>query len=302
MSAYPPTTPLPPLPSEYNPIYFLSSTEGLTIALADTFYLRKSGGNCTGLITFSAGLQSSGQVSITNSAQSNSSTTGALVVSGGVGIGKNVHVDGTIHLTQVSSELQMTGTNSNIVMSGSNGFISVANTSASTSSTTGALRVQGGFYAGQNSLLNADLSFAKSGFTNRLTSQALTANRTLTLPNATGTVVLEDNQVSLSNKTLTTLKVGTNGSTFSDMRHGNGSVAIVGASWDNKTATLTFSPAFASTPNVIATITNGVNGTIVNACIITVASISTTGATVVVTNAYTSATTVAPTFSWIAWI
>lgn len=47
-------------------------------------------------------------------------------------------------------------------------------------------------------LIPADLTFSKSGFTNRLTSQTLSANRTLTLPNETGTLALATNNFNLT--------------------------------------------------------------------------------------------------------
>jgi hypothetical protein len=53
------------------------------------------------------GLTSSGIVNITNSTQSNDTTTGALVVTGGAAVGANLHVGGSLHIT---GNLEVNGT------------------------------------------------------------------------------------------------------------------------------------------------------------------------------------------------
>lgn len=190
MSAYPPPN---RITSIFNPLNFnyTAADGGVTQAVADTLYvsLIKSQG-VNGSKSFNAPLTANSIVNITDTTQSTNATTGCLTLAGGLGVQKAVHINGTCHLNAAGSELQLTGANSNIVMSGTNGFQSIANTSASTSSTTGALRVAGGAYFGANSLLGSDLGFVKSGFTNTLTSQALTSNRVITIPNNSGTVAL----------------------------------------------------------------------------------------------------------------
>ena len=89
-------------PENFNPIFnpdeYLVSTNSLTIGEADLRYLRKSGDIATGQITFNAGLNSAGIVNITNSTQSTAPTNGALVVSGGLGVARNSHFNGTVHV------------------------------------------------------------------------------------------------------------------------------------------------------------------------------------------------------------
>jgi hypothetical protein len=95
MSAYNP-------PDNFTPIFnsseYLVSTQSLTIATGDARYLKLTGGIVGGLTTFNAGVNSAGVVSITNTTQSTNTSTGALVVSGGLGIAKNCHFGGTLHL------------------------------------------------------------------------------------------------------------------------------------------------------------------------------------------------------------
>jgi hypothetical protein len=69
------------------------------------------------------------QTLITNTTDSNSSSTGALVVSGGVGIAKNLTVSGNLNVL---------------------GQETITNTTDSTSSSTGALIVSGGVGIGKN--------------------------------------------------------------------------------------------------------------------------------------------------------
>lgn len=69
-----------------------------------------------------------GQVTITDTTQSNDSTSGALIVDGGVGIGGNLNVAGTISADGL----------------GLNGDLAVTSTTASNDNTSGALVVAGG--------------------------------------------------------------------------------------------------------------------------------------------------------------
>ena len=94
MSAYNPPENLNPI---FNPNEFLVADEALTIATADARYLKLTGGIVGGLTSFNAGLNSAGIVNISNSTQSTNTPTGALIVSGGLGIARNSHFGGTIH-------------------------------------------------------------------------------------------------------------------------------------------------------------------------------------------------------------
>jgi hypothetical protein len=88
MSVNPPPNPVP-IPPIYNPSNYVFGSSGLTIAQADLRYLKLTGGILSGLCTFTAGLTSTGQIVITNSSASTSSSTGALQCAGGAYFGAN---------------------------------------------------------------------------------------------------------------------------------------------------------------------------------------------------------------------
>ena len=83
----------------------------------------------------SSGLEVNASASITNATNSSSTSTGALVVAGGVGIAKKLYVGGD---ATVGGNLSITGTTSH------SGLFDVANTTDSTSPSTGALTTAGG--------------------------------------------------------------------------------------------------------------------------------------------------------------
>ena len=97
---------------------------------------------------------STGLVTINNDAPSTNTTTGALTVIGGVGIGGNLAVGGAVIATRIVSQ---TGTNANIVID-PDGLgdiiittgteVLIYSTATSTSTTTGALRITGGMGVG----------------------------------------------------------------------------------------------------------------------------------------------------------
>jgi hypothetical protein len=102
------------------------------------------------------GVTSSGAVSITDTTASTTASTGALKVSGGVGIGGDVNITG---YTTIGGALTVTGningtisttTQGNITSLGtltgltSSGIISITNNTASISTTSGALKIIGG--------------------------------------------------------------------------------------------------------------------------------------------------------------
>lgn len=95
MSEYNPPDNLNPI---FNPNEYLVADENLTLAIADGRYLKLTGGVVGGLTTFNAGLNSAGIVNISNSTQSTAPTNGALVVSGGLGVARNSHFNGTVHV------------------------------------------------------------------------------------------------------------------------------------------------------------------------------------------------------------
>ncbi len=151
MSVQNPPTQIVPI---YNSTNFLIATEGLSISTGDNRYYKLSGGILSGLMTANAGINSVGPISISDTTQSTSRTTGSLVVSGGLGVSLDTHMN-NLHLNASSSELKISGVN---------GYLNINNnTNASTSSSSGALQCAGGAYFGGNSLMNGNLTVNSSG-------------------------------------------------------------------------------------------------------------------------------------------
>jgi glycosyltransferase involved in cell wall biosynthesis len=87
-----------------------------------------------------------GILSVSNTTNSTSTTTGALVVSGGAGIGGNLHVAGEI----VAEKLTIQFTTVTTTLIQTDDVIQTLNTTNATSTTTGALKVAGGAGIGGN--------------------------------------------------------------------------------------------------------------------------------------------------------
>ena len=167
MSVQNPPTQIVPI---YNSTNFLIATEGLSISTGDNRYYKLSGGILSGLMTANAGINSVGPISISDTTQSTSRTTGSLVVSGGLGVSLDTHMN-NLHLNASSSELKISGVN---------GYLNINNnTNASTSSSSGALQCAGGAYFGGNSLMNANLTLQGASSTLALSG----ASSVLTLSN-----------------------------------------------------------------------------------------------------------------------
>ena len=114
-----------------------------------------------------------GQITSSNSTQSTSTSTGALVVAGGVGIAQNLNIAGTEKITNTTSStssssgaLVITGgvgigenlnVNGNTILTGTE---KITNSTSSTSSTSGALVVTGGVGIGENLNVNGNTILA----------------------------------------------------------------------------------------------------------------------------------------------
>jgi len=129
-------------------------------------------------------LQVTTQEYITSSIDSTSTTTGALVVTGGVGIGKNLTVGGNLSLSGAGG--QATGniaagniSATNLTVSGQSIFTSSTN---STSTTSGSLIIAGGVGIAQDLVLGGQLIFSGQG--NALDVQSL---KVTTSTNSTST-------------------------------------------------------------------------------------------------------------------
>ena len=123
-----------PPPSEnlpiFNPDVFELDDSNISLSQADARYYKKTGGVISGSATI-AGTTNllsttniSGVVNISNSTQSTASTNGALVISGGLGVARDVY---------------------------SAGIVNISNSTQSTAPTNGALVVSGGLGIARNS-------------------------------------------------------------------------------------------------------------------------------------------------------
>ncbi len=95
-------------------------------------------------------------INITSSTASTSTTTGALIVNGGAGVGGSMYVGGTIFSNGSAVLTSLSGGFNGGTISGT---IFVNNATASTSTTTGALRVTGGVGIGRSIYAGGDAFF-----------------------------------------------------------------------------------------------------------------------------------------------
>ena len=134
-------------------------------------------------------------------------------------------------------------------------------------------------------------------YTTRLYSVNDTYSTDLYYPKFNGidTLVSTASTATLTNKTMGTLKVRTNGSTFSQILTGTGSGNLVATSFI--TVSVTFASVFSSSPQVFLALTSSAsNG---NICL-GVGSITTSGCTVYINSSTGGNITTTATFSYIA--
>lgn len=140
-----------------------------------------------------------------------------------------------------------------------------------------------------------------------LTNKTLTApvistisnSGTITLPTGTRTLVARDTTDTLTNKTMGTLQVGANGTSSSEIRYGSSTVGALSAG-AGTTVSISFSPAFSSTPTLYASIqsASGINAH--NCITVSFGGASTTGATLYASNFTAFNTTGTATIAWFA--
>jgi hypothetical protein len=101
-------------------------------------------------------------MNITNTTKSTSSTTGALVVNGGAGIGGDLNVGGNSYFSLIrnSGNLTVNGFSNFVLDSSFNGNVLITSSSGSSSSTTGALVIKGGIGMGGNLNVGGVSNFA----------------------------------------------------------------------------------------------------------------------------------------------
>ena len=146
-------------------------------------------------------LEDANTVNITPTTQSTSTTTGALVVRGGVGIASNLYVGGNVVVTEattLSSTLDVTGATTLSSTLDVTGVTNLNDTTTSTSSTTGALIVDGGVGIASNLYVGGNV----------VVTEATTLSSTLNVTGATtlsstldvtGVTTLTDNVTASAN-------------------------------------------------------------------------------------------------------
>lgn len=130
---------------------------------------------------------STGRLEVLSTASSTSTTTGALVVSGGVGIAGNLYIGGEI----VAEKLTIQYTTVTTTLIQTDDVIRTSNTSSSTSTLTGALVIAGGAGIGGNlwvgGTINGTFNGAVSGTATTATNLAGGAAGSIPYQSSTGT-------------------------------------------------------------------------------------------------------------------
>jgi hypothetical protein len=166
-----------------------SAPGGLTIRANST--------DTTGTITFGSIVSASRQVAITEIINSTSKTTGALVVSGGVGINNDMRIGGIIQFDTTVGNINGGTNTSGLIVSGSTttlgrltlrgtsgdntGSVYIPSTTTSTTTTSGALIVDGGVGIGGN---------IRIGSTATITGVSSITNATNSTSTSTGALVV----------------------------------------------------------------------------------------------------------------
>ena len=217
----------------------------------------------------------SSTLTLANTTASTSSTTGALRVAGGAYFGAN---------SLMNANLTLQGASAVLALSGASSALTLANTAASTSSVTGALRVAGGAYFGANSLMNANLTLqgasailALSGASSIVTlanTTASTSSTTGALQNLGGTFTknIFIGGVSFSNIAGTLIGPLLNVASTTITATSNADTAFVSIQQPTLAATGVQTTANASTVYIAAAPAAGTNETITNAWSLNVAA------------------------------
>ncbi len=208
-------------------------------------------------------LTSSGIINITNATQSTNSLSGALVVTGGVGIGGALNVSGNITGTLITSNqpnITSIGTLTNLT---SYGIVNITDTTNSTNASTGALIVSGGVGIGGALNVSGNITGALA------TSSQPNITSIGTLTNLTSTGIVNITNTSISNSVSTGALIV------------SGGVGIGGAL--NVSGNITGTLATSSQPNItsVGTLTSLNSSGAVNITNTTVSSSTSTGALIV---------------------
>ena len=257
-------TPVPSIAGFSNIKPGLNFNDTLSAKVADSDLL--DGLNSTSFMRTDDNTSTNGNLAITNTTESSSTTTGALKVSGGVGIVKNLYVGGSISATSVT------------------GNLTTANQSAITTvGTLGSLNVTGAIAAG-GALSGTTLSLS-GGIT---LSGAVSGVSTLTASSVAGTLTTPAQANITSVGTLSSLNV-TSGITAGG--------AISGGSVSGSTLTGTISTASQTNITAVGTLSSlAVGGTITGSALYSASGnlvLSTNSARVVSSSSVTVTSSVA---------
>lgn len=140
---------------------------------SDATYLYTPGNSATSSSSYVLGVNTEG-LSIPATTQSTSTSTGAIVTPGGVGISKDLNVGGTISGLSSTAPVNTTGT------------ITTSNTTASVNSITGALTVSGGVGIGQDLNVQGNINATQMVATVNTGGTITTANTTASTNPTTG--------------------------------------------------------------------------------------------------------------------
>ena len=227
-------------------------------------------------------ITSIGNVFITNNTPSNSYSSGALIIGGGVGIGgniniggntniqKNLYVDGSYNgdtiitrniystnmLISIFSGLSVTGAINNSNNITTTGILTVNNNTPSNSYNSGALIVNGGVSIGGNTYIQQNLNTSGSLSSNNFTTNSIYSNGTLNIgyTDDTNTSILN-----LGGSRISSFNIGINsvsifvGSNNNSINNSN-TTQIISIGNSEKTINRTTSQIFIGGPNDVVNI------------------------------------------------
>jgi len=171
-------------------------------------------------------------VNITSSTQATSTSTGSLVVVGGVGIGGDLYVGGNITANRLT--IQFTTVTTTLIQT--DDIISTYNTTQSTGTTTGALIVSGGagfgrdLYVGGSVFINGSLSINTASISSYAITSIAAGTDTVVAVVNTGSIIIYSTATlqSITNRGSTTTNAVTLSNTASSTSTTTGALIVVG--------------------------------------------------------------------------
>lgn len=320
MSAYPPPN---SNYSIYNSVNFTYANDSITLEIADSRYLKLTGGIELGSVAFSAGLSSIGPITISKNDASTSSITGALQSLGGAYFGNSSIINNQLSVIGTGSASSLTGLKLNSYDT-VNSYIqnNIQNLSSGTIASSDWIATCNN---GSDSAGFIDMGINSSGFSTAIGSASdsylycisdLSSNGgNLWLGTqspksvylfANTTLPTSANSMSFDGTIFKTigLKIGLNGTTHNQELYGNFTLTTPNiTALQNTTQIVTFSTSFSSTPNVLANISyTSTAGASMNFLLVTVFGVSTSQCTITITNTHpVTTTTGSVSISWKAF-